>query len=138
MSIDYYGVTTADPARIVELAGGETVPDGIAPIDVRRICTLIEMTTKLRDAHGELMFSGADGGYIQVHVAPTCVTIHTGVGDDDEVTSEMLELLQTLLDAGLNVWDPQQRTWFPGSAEQAAPAPAPKPAYTGPTRRPKR
>jgi outer membrane biosynthesis protein TonB len=115
MSISYYGVTTTDPTRIGPLVEGAVQLD-IPPIDVPALYRALTTRTRLRGPeHGTLKWEDSSGGYIFVDLSPTCALVTQGTGGGDDGFDVMIDIVSTLHAAGVNVYDPQQGSWFPGS-----------------------
>jgi hypothetical protein len=115
MSISYYGVTTTDPTRIGPLVEGAVQLD-IPPIDVPALYRALTTRTQLRGPeHGTLKWEDSNGGYIFVDLSPTCALVTQGTGGDDEGIDVIIDIVGELHAAGVNVYDPQQGSWFPGS-----------------------
>jgi hypothetical protein len=53
--------------------------------------------------------------YVFVDLSPTCVLVTQGTGGGDGGIDVIIDLVSALNGAGVNVYDPQQGSWFPGS-----------------------
>ena len=115
MSTEYFGVRTADQTRIGELVENRTPPADIPPIDVEAMRTLLERAW-VKGAPGEPMRFEKNGSQVTVYISAASVQLaHTNSGDFDDIMDVVMEVQMTMTGAGLNVWDPQQGSWFPGS-----------------------
>ncbi len=129
VSINYYGVRTEDRKLISSLVEGTSSP-GVAAIDVAAVRQALLGGTQLTGkAKGTLTWKDDEGGYVFVDVAPTCALVTQGTRGGDRVLDVMIDVISVLNAAGLNVYDPQRGSWFPGSPVKAKkPAPAVKAA----------
>ena len=118
MSINYYGIRTADPARIGSLVEGNPDP-AVPPIDVAAVRAALPGRLK-GPANGTLTWESGES-YVFVDVTPTCVLVTHNTGGDDDQIFIVMDITDALNRIGLNVWDPQQGRWFPGSPVKAAP-----------------
>ena len=115
MSISYYAVATADPARIGPLVEGTAQAD-IPPIDVASLHRRLTLNTHLKGpANSTLKWQDSEGGYLLVDLSPTCALVTQGTGGTDAVMDVMIDLFALLNEAGLSIYDPQEGDWFPGS-----------------------
>jgi hypothetical protein len=127
MSINYYGVATADPAKIGPLVEGNVDPE-VPAIDIAAVRKAITAMGFKGRANGTLKWERGNS-YVFVDVTATCVLItHNTEGGDDQLFA-IMDAQQAINSVGLNVWDPQQGSWFPGSPVKAKKQPtAKKPA----------
>ena len=131
MSIDYFAVRTADRARIGDLVEGRAQPD-IEPIDVDAVRAAILAGSSLGGEPGTSLRWTGVSSHVSVFVSPTSVQVNQGGAFEERVLDVMIDLISTLTRLGLNVWDPQQGSWYPGSPVlrqsegRAKPAPAKK------------
>lgn len=135
MSINYFGIGTADAARVGSLVEGNPDPD-VPPIDVAAVRTAMLSCRLKGPANGTLKWESG-GSYVFVDVSPTCVLVTHNAGGDDDQLFVVMDITDALNRIGLNVWDPQQGTWFPGSPVKAKKATAKTPAKTKPSSKPK-
>jgi hypothetical protein len=129
MSINYYGVATADRERIGPLVEGTAQP-GVPPLDVAALYRTLTTRTPLRGPeNATLRWEDDEGGYVFVDLSPTCVLVTQGTGGSDYGVDVIIDVTSALQDAGVNVYDPQQGSWFPGSPVKS---PEPKKAKPAP------
>ncbi len=115
MSITYFAVATADPALVDALVGG-TAHAEIAALDVEALYDVFQVKTRLYGRrHATLKWRGNGGGHVYVDLRPTYVRVTQSSTGDDGVIDVIVDVMAALTDEGLNVWDPQQGRWFPGS-----------------------
>jgi hypothetical protein len=126
MSINYFGIATADPTRIGALVEGNR-QDDIPALDVERLYETLTTRTRLRGPkNATLRWQDEEGGYVFVDLSPTCVLVTQGTGGGEDGVDVIIDLVSELNGAGLNVYDPQQGSWFPGSPVKPKPAAKPK------------
>jgi hypothetical protein len=119
VSINYYGVATSDPARIGLLVEGNP-QDDIPLLDVAALYRAFAKSTQLKGPpNSTLRWEDREGGYVFVDLSPTCALVTQGTGGSDVGIDIIIDVVQTLNGAGVNVWDPQQGKWFPGSPVRA-------------------
>jgi hypothetical protein len=107
-SISYYGLPTRDTTTIGPTIEGR-MPN--APtIDVAALRSAIERCGLT--GTGTLGWKG-EGSYVFVDVLRTHVEVTHGTGGGTAQTDCLLDIMYTLRDHGLHVWDPQMRSWFP-------------------------
>ena len=115
VSINYYGIRTADRKLISSLVEGTATP-GVSEIDVAGVRQALLAGSRLTGkAKGTLTWKDDEGGYVFVDVAPTCALVTQGTGGGDRVLDVMIDVVSVLNAAGLNIFDPQRGSWFPGS-----------------------
>lgn len=116
MSIDYFGVRTADPKLVGTLVESKTPIDGVPPIDVPAMHTLLTTKTSLRGKPGETLKFTCNDSHVFLYLSPTSVQMnHNTGGDFDDIMDVLMDAQDVVMRAGLNLWDPQQGEWFPGS-----------------------
>ncbi len=114
MSIVYFAVATADPALVDALVDGTAQPD--AALDVEAMYAVFKLRTRLYGRrHATLKWRGNAGGHVYVDLRPTHVRVTQSSGGDDAVIDVLIDVMDVLVEAGLNIWDPQQSRWVPGS-----------------------
>ena len=115
MSISYYGLATADRTRIGALVEGNTQSD-VPPLDVDGLYQTLTTRTSLRGPkNATLRWEDDEGGYVFVDLSPTCVLVTQGTGGGEGGIDVIIDLVGALNGVGVNVYDPQQGSWFPGS-----------------------
>lgn len=115
MSIDYFGVKTDDPNRVGELIEADTLPADIEPIDTEAIHAVLVARGMTGKPGGQLTYQ-RNASFASVYIKPTCVQLnHNTAGDFDDIMDIVMEVQFAMTNAGLNVWDPQDGSWFPGS-----------------------
>jgi hypothetical protein len=106
MSISYYGLPKRDSTIIGPTIEG-TLPNA-ATIDVAILRSAIGRCGLA--GTGTLTWEG-EGSYVFVDVLPTHVEVTHGTGGDAQIDC-LLDIMCTLKDHGLHVWDPQKGSWF--------------------------
>lgn len=115
MSISYFGVATADHTRIGPLVEGTPQPD-IPLLDVDALYQVLTSKTMLAGPrNATLRWEDDEGGYVFVDLSPTCALVTQGTGGGEGVIDVIIDLVSALHGTGVNVYDPQQGSWFPGS-----------------------
>lgn len=126
MSIDYFGVKTDDPKRVGELIEADTLPADIQPIDTKALHAALTKRGMKGELGGQLVYK-RNLSFVSVFIEPTCVQLnHNTAGDFDDIMDIVMDVQFAMIAAGLNVWDPQQGSWFPGSPVLAKKKPAAK------------
>ena len=108
MSISYYGLPKRDTTIIGPTVEG-TLPNA-ATIDEATLSSAIERRYGVAGGRWE----GEDGSWIIVNVFSSHVEVNHGPGGGDDQIDCLIDIVSTLQDHGLHVWDPQQGSWFPG------------------------
>lgn len=111
--ISYLAVVTADSAEIDAIVEGATAT---TPLEVDALYELLTTKTRLYGRrHATLKWRGPGGAHVYVDLRATFVRVTQSSTGGDAVIDVLIDVIGVLTDAGLNVWDPQQRRWFPGS-----------------------
>lgn len=108
MSIDYYAMNGRDRAEARSVFEKETTAP---PLDLEAIHASLQRAFGSGggwdlDRSG-MRWRGPDGGWIDVDLEPSKVSIHHGTSGGERVVALLEGLLETLASAGLHVYDPQ-------------------------------
>jgi hypothetical protein len=114
MSINYYGVATADPKQIGALVERVAQPN-VPPLDVDGLRDKFTKVGFTGAKTGTLKWEPSAGGYLYLDLSPTCALVTHNAGCSEDVLDKLLDVLWSLQQSGVNVYDPQQGKWFPGS-----------------------
>jgi hypothetical protein len=106
MSVSYYGLPKRNTTIIGPTVEG-TLPNA-AIIDIIVLRSAIERCGLA--GTGTLKWEG-EGAYVYVDVLPTHILVTHGTGGDAQF-DRLIDIMQTLKDHGLHVWDPQKGSWF--------------------------
>ncbi len=111
MSINYYAIPTRDESLVGPIVEGS---DTSHPIDTVAVREALRNDRKVSGPDNGTLKWESGGDYVFVDVLPTHVLVTHNPGRGSYQIEILMSVLDTLRQAGLHVFDPQQGSWFPG------------------------